>query len=177
MEDDQDGFKYTLMCFLCFCVCVCLCSNVDYTLTLCSPQPKPSPSVCLVACPYFCFLVLLLFALKRMVNCACFSLFVGPYLSLFAINHRYYCVYTRAAFIFTLIFSFFSLRPPPTLSLPLLSSLFVFQSKAFTSPRPLYLSFCFCLSRLCPPTPCLSTSGSCTLLPLDILSRGSSAAF
>lgn len=128
MEDDQDGFKYTLMCFLCVCVCVCLCLNVDHTLTLCSPQPKPSPSVCLVACPYFCFPVLLtffLFAPKRIVNCACFSLYVGLRLYLFAVNHRYYCVYTRAVFIFTLIFSFFSLRPPPTLSLPLLSSLFV----------------------------------------------------
>lgn len=169
------------MCFLCVCVCVCLCLNVHHTLTLCSPQPKPSPSVCLVACPYFCFPFLLtffLFGLKRMVNCACFSLFVGLYLSLFAVKHIYYCVYTRAVFIFMLIFSFFSLQPPPTLSLPQLSSLFVFQSKAFTSSRPLYLSFCFRFSHLCPPpTPCLLTSGSCTLLPLDIVSRGSSAAF
>lgn len=39
-----------------------------------------------------------------------------------------------------------------------------FQSKALTNSSPLYLSLCFRLNCSCP---CLWTSGSCILLPLD----------
>lgn len=70
------------------------------------------------------------------------------------------------SFVSTLIASF--TNPPTPHSTPHPTSItltfLLFQSQALTNSPPLYLSLCF---RLNYPCPCLWTSGSCTLLPLD----------
>lgn len=157
VDVDQDDFKCALMCFL---VWASLCSTVAHAQTLCYP---PTPQTLFIRRTSFfsfpAFFTLngtpdFLHLLSFRLSSTCPHPFAVPLM----LRLRHSCAWFHLHSDFH--------QHPSSLPTCILSAFLRFQSGALPNSSLLYLSRCF---RLNCPCPCLWTSGSCTLLPLDTL--------